>query len=134
MVLPNDEGKRTGMDTRVRCPLCAETCLFDLNMERLVSGSRHSFSAWQLPVSALCCQFKSLDSGHFVRQRAGVSSQFHYVSAFLGMRYHSTIATRNKAGTSPSRFIRSVSSTIAWTSIIPPWTILDQTVNHIRLE
>jgi len=31
----------------------AETCLFDLNLERQLSGSRHSFSIWQLPVYAL---------------------------------------------------------------------------------
>jgi len=30
-------------------PKGAETCLFDLNLEWQLSGSRHSFSAWQLP-------------------------------------------------------------------------------------
>jgi hypothetical protein len=38
MALPNDEGKRTGMDTRVRCPLCAVRCLPDYSFQRLLSG------------------------------------------------------------------------------------------------
>ena len=47
------------------------------------------------------------------RQEFIVSSCFYEASAFLGMRYHKTAATRNNAGISPSRFARSVSSTIA---------------------
>jgi hypothetical protein len=47
------------------------------------------------------------------RQECIVSSCIYEASAFLGMRYHKTAATRNNAGISPSRFARSVSSTIA---------------------
>ena len=38
-----------------------ETCLFDLNLERQLSGSRHSLSAWQLPVCALSGLLNPID-------------------------------------------------------------------------
>jgi HTH domain found in ParB protein len=45
-----------------------------------------------------------------------------------------TIATKINAGTSPSRCPRSCWSITACTAMISPWTILDQTVNQIKLR
>jgi len=53
-----------------------------------------------------------LSTALFYRE-AIVSSRDHYVCDCLGIRYQRTNATRNSAGTSPTRFTRSVSSMIA---------------------
>src|SRR5512146_378998 len=74
--------------------------------DRFYIGGRHKL---QYPYSAVCTFFR-------------------------GVSHANTAAAISNTGTSPNRWPTCSGYTIAWTAMIPPCTMLDQTVNQMRLR